>query len=251
MIGKHITPRLYKEFATWWPVLSAPEDYAEEAEFYKELFVTYSSGEPENLLELGSGGGNNASHLKEFFLLMLVDKSSNMLEVSRKLNPECEHIEGDMRSVRLGRQFDAVFMHDAVAYMTTDVDLRSAIQTAYRHCKSGGVALFAPDTVRETFKPSTKHGGHNQEGRSMRYLEWTWDPDPSDNTYIVDFAYLFRGEDKTMHCEYDRHICGLFGREKWLHFITDVGFEALAVPFEHSEVEPGSCDVFLGVKVDV
>ena len=29
------TPRLYRELAEWWPLLSAPEEYAEEAEDYR------------------------------------------------------------------------------------------------------------------------------------------------------------------------------------------------------------------------
>jgi hypothetical protein len=37
-----------------------------------------------------------------------------MLEVSRRLNPDCEHPPGDIRSVRLGRTFDVVFVHDAI-----------------------------------------------------------------------------------------------------------------------------------------
>ena len=41
-----------------------------------------------------------------------------MLELSRTLNPDCEHLEGDMRTLRLGRTFDAVLIHDAVMYMT-------------------------------------------------------------------------------------------------------------------------------------
>jgi len=52
---------------------------------------------------------------------VLVDKSPGMLEVSRALNPECEHVEGDMRTVRLGREFDLVFVHDAVAYMAKEL----------------------------------------------------------------------------------------------------------------------------------
>ena len=61
-----------------------------------------------------------------------------MLEVSRELNPECEHICGDMREVRLGRQFGAVFVHDAVMYMTTERDLQKTIETAYVYCVPGG-----------------------------------------------------------------------------------------------------------------
>ena len=76
-------------------------------------------GEATTLLELGSGGGNNASHLKHRFECTLTDLSPEMLALSRTLNPECEHIEGDMRTLRLERTFDAVFVHDAIAYITT------------------------------------------------------------------------------------------------------------------------------------
>jgi hypothetical protein len=78
----------------------------------------------------------------------------------------------------LGREFDSVFIHDAIVYMTTTYDLRSAVKTAYVHLKPGGAALFEPDYVRETFKPSTRHGGHDGKDRALRYLEWTYDPDP-------------------------------------------------------------------------
>jgi hypothetical protein len=40
-------------------------------------------------------------------------------------DPECEHLQGDMRELRIDRTFDAVFVHDAIAYMTTEEDLFS------------------------------------------------------------------------------------------------------------------------------
>ena len=123
-------PRLYTELADWWPVLSVPEDYAEEAQFYRKAILSAAEIPVKTMLELGSGGGNNASHLKEAFQMTLVDLSPGILKVSMALNPECEHSQGDMRTVRLGRTFDAVFIHDAIVYMTTEQDLRMAIQTA-------------------------------------------------------------------------------------------------------------------------
>lgn len=147
-------PRLYAEFAAWWPLLSAPEDYAEEAAFY--LRVLREHADPvRTLLELGSGGGNTASHLRHHTVLTLVEPSAGMREVSRKLNPGCDHVAGDMRDVRLGRTFDAVFVHDAISYMTTAADLQRALATAFAHCRPGGAALFAPDHLRDTFTPST------------------------------------------------------------------------------------------------
>lgn len=224
--------------------MSAPEDYEEEAAFYREAIIKASDRPVRTVLELGSGGGNNASHLKEHFDMTLVDPSPGMLAVSRTLNPECEHVEGDMRDVRLGRTFDAVFNQDAICYMTTVTDLGRAIETAFVHCAPGGVALFAPDYVRETFSPRTDHGGHDGDGVAFRHLEWAWDPDPSDDTYVVDYAYLIR-EGENVRVEHDRHIEGLFSRETWLQAIEAAGFRAEVIPFEHSEIE-WLLQVFIG-----
>jgi hypothetical protein len=150
-----------------------------------------------------------------------------------------------MRTVRLGMQFDCVFVHDAVAYMATETDLRQVIATAYAHCRPGGAALFAPDHLRENFHPSTDHGGHDDEGRGLRYLEWTWDPDPADTSYVVDYAYLLRDADGAVRVEWDRHVEGLFSRRDWLRFLTEAGFAATVVTFDHSEVEAGSYEIFV------
>ena len=241
-------PRLYRDIAEWWPVLSAPEDYEEEAQFFRGVIQSTCIKPPQTLLELGSGGGSNAYHLKRNFEMTLVDIAPGMLAVSKQLNPECEHLQGDMRNVRLGRTFDAVFIHDAISYMCTETDLYQAIQTAYVHCKPAGAALFAPDHTRETFKPSTGHGGHDRGARGLRYLEWCWDPDDSDTTVVSYMAYLLREGSDEVRCVVDRHVVGLFSHEFWLQTITRAGFQASAIPFEHSESEPGSSYVFLGVK---
>jgi hypothetical protein len=153
-----------------------------------------------------------------------------------------------MRSVRLGRTFDGVFVHDAVCYMTTEDDLRRAVETAFVHCAPGGAALFAPDYLAETFAPGTDCGGHDGPQRSMRYLEWVWDPDPTDTSYLVDYAFLLRDADGATRVEHDRHVEGVFPRATWLRLMTGAGFEATTVPFEHSELEPGRYHLVIGRK---
>lgn len=248
LVASAEAPIMYTELASWWPLLSSPEEYAEEAAFYEKTLVEACERPPHTLLELGSGGGNNASYLKRRFQMVLVDLSPGMLAVSRRLNPECEHVEGDMRTIRLGRQFDCVFIHDAIVYMTTEADLRSAIQTAFVHCEPGGAALFAPDHVRENFRSSTDSSGYDGEHEGLRYLEWTWDPDPTDTTYLVDYAYLLRGSDGSVRVVHDRHTEGLFSRGDWLRLLAEVGFQPSVIPFDHSELEPGSYEVFVGRK---
>jgi hypothetical protein len=132
--------------------------------------------------------------------------------------------------------------------MTTESDLRMAIDTAFIHCTPGGAALFAPDFIRENFKASTDHGGSDAPTHGLRYLEWTWDPDPADSTYLVDYAYLLRGPDGAVRVEHDRHVEGLFSRADWLRLLSDAGFEARSVPFEHSDLDPCSHEVFVAKK---
>jgi SAM-dependent methyltransferase len=229
-------PAMYDDLAPWFHLLTAPEEYVDEASFILDLLRRHVDGPLETLLELGSGGGNTASHLKRDLRLTLTDLSAPMLELSATLNPDCEHVVGDMRTLRLRRTFDAILAHDAICYMTTEADLRAAMTTAFEHLRPGGAGVFAPDHVRETFTEGTDHGGHDgpelaagRPGRALRYLEWTTDPDPDDTTYQVDYAMLLRDGDGSVEVRRDRHVEGLFARQTWLDLLEDVGFEALAV----------------------
>jgi SAM-dependent methyltransferase len=243
-------PKLYTELAQWWPLLSSPQHYEKEAAFYRDLIQSHAEPPLTSVLELGAGGGNNAYHLKRDFQMTLVDLSSHMARVSRKINPDCEHVEGDMRSVRLGRVFDAVFIHDAILYMTTEVELRNAMETAFVHCRPGGVAVLVPDFVKETFEAGTVEGGHDDGDRGMRYLEWTWDPNPSDTTYVADFAYILRNNG-SVRVEHDRHIFGIFPRDRWLQLMRDVGFAPRMVATGHNTDDDWPRQAFVGVKPPV
>jgi SAM-dependent methyltransferase len=235
MTGSAAGHQLYGDLAAWWPLISAPEEYTEEAATAAAALNSASIPVRE-VLELGSGGGHNAVHLKKHFRLTLVDLSEDMLTVSRRLNPECAHHQGDMRTVRLGRAFDAVFVHDAVAYMTTEADLRQVMETAFAHCRPGGVALFVPDHIAETFQPETDHGGSDgPDGRGARYLEWTTDPDPGDTWIRSEYAFLIRDAGGAVRVVHETHRTGLFSRAVWLGLLAGAGFHAEAITERTSE----------------
>ncbi|WP_207782723.1 class I SAM-dependent methyltransferase [Phytoactinopolyspora limicola] len=222
------THRMYGALATWWPLISPPEEYTGEAAYAAALLGSAEIPVHE-VLELGSGGGHNAVHLTSRFTMTLVDLSDDMLAMSRRLNPGCEHLQGDMRDLRLGRTFDAVFVHDAVDYMLDETDLAKAVRTAFVHCRPGGVAVFVPDHTRETFQPATEHGGSDDDtGCGARYLAWTWDPDPADTWVCTEYAFLLRGADGAVHTSHETHRTGLFSRDTWLHLLGDAGFDAQA-----------------------
>jgi hypothetical protein len=82
----------------------------------------------------------------------------------------------------------------------------------------------------------------------MRWLSWQWQQNRDDTTYFVDYAYLLRESNGAVRVVYDRHIEGLFPRDTWLQLFQDVGFTHNALPFEHSDLEPGKHEVFLCVR---
>ena len=227
--------QLYQDLAEWWPLISPPEEYAEEARF--AALVLRRAGRPvREVLELGSGGGHCASHLTPAFAMTLVDASAGMLAVSRRLNPGCEHVQADMRTARLGRDFDAVFVHDAVDYMTTEADLRLVIGTAFAHCRPGGIAVFVPDHITENFEAGTGYGGiDGADGRAARYLDWAYDPDPGDTWTLTQYAFLLRDASGAVQVVHETHRLGLFGRVTWLRLLGEAGFGAGAVTEETTE----------------
>jgi SAM-dependent methyltransferase len=243
--------RLYHELASWWPLLSPPEEYEEEAAFFLDLLGAPGDTPPRarrTLLELGAGGGGlalhlKALHLKRAFDATLSDLSPEMVAISRAVNPDLPHVVGDMRSLRLAAPFDVVLIHDAIMYADTREAVRATLATAAHHCRPGGTVVVAPDCVRETFTPGTEHGGHDApDGRGLRYLEWTWDPDPADDRTETLYTVVLREADGSARVELDRHVEGLFPRADWLSWLADAGLPARTV------TDPWDREIFLATK---
>jgi trans-aconitate methyltransferase len=228
-----VTHRLYSDLTSWYRLVDPVADHEDEAASYQQGFERVLGDRPATLLELGAGAGHNAYFLKRRFACTLTDVSPAMQALSLELNPECEHLTGDMRSMRLNRTFDAVFVHDAVMYLTTEEDLAAAIDTAAVHTAPGGVAIYAPDFVREALREMTEVIEGAEGDRAMRCVAWTWDPDPSDSTYVVDYAYLLR-EGASVAAVHDRHVEGVFPRATWVRLLTEGGFdvEGIRRPFD-------------------
>jgi hypothetical protein len=236
-------PRLYTELAHWWPLFSGPTEYDEEAPEVLELLLGASPLPAREVLELGSGGGSLSSHFKPHLQMTLSDLSSDMLAVSRELNPEWEHVQGDMRTLDLGRQFQRVLVHDAIMYLTDADSVRRAISNAARHVCPGGAVVIFPDCVRETFVPGSEHDGSDApDGRGLRWLEWSWDPDPTDDTFVTAYSFLFREPGGALSVDLDRHELGLFSRDQWLAWIREAGLEASL------KSDTWRADVFVGLK---
>ena len=249
-------PRLYDELAWIWPLLSPPQDYEPEARLVRDMLHQHLGaserppGEPRaDILELGAGGGHTLYHLRDEFHAVAVDLSRPMLENCRALNPDVETIVGDMRSVRLGRVFDAVLIHDAIDYMTSEDDLAQALATAHAHLRPGGMAIVAPTYTRETFtdRELATDQNHDDLGRAVSYVSYISDTDPQDDVFELILVYLIHeSPDSPVRVEHDRHCCGLFDAATWCRRMTEAGFSVQQRDEELADHGAWTC--FLGVR---
>ena len=222
--------RLYHDLADLWPVVSPPEEYIVEAAEWREvirsrLAVAERGNRRPTLLELGCGGGHLLSHLTRHFTTEAVDISERMLAISRRLNPDTAHHPGDMRTVRLGRAFDVVIIHDAVNYMLTEPDLRAAINTAAAHLNPGGVALLAPDWLQETFSgPRVADWTRRDAALAVTFIEYVAQAQPGAGPVESVFVFVIN-RDGRVAVEIDRHRGGLFPKSVWLDLMASAGLE--------------------------
>lgn len=228
--------KLYSELAEWWPLMSPHTEYEEEAGLYLEIIRRYHPN-VKSAVEFGSGGGSNAYYLKQHFPMTLTDLSPEMLKVSRGLNPDCAHIEGDMRSLDLEKKFDLVFIHDAIMHFTDKGDLLQIMYNAKKHLNDDGILLVVPDQFKETFQTTTNHGGIDQGRRGMRYLEWTYDSDPDDNRTETEYIYVMRDGQGQVFREFDHDESGLFSMPEWEGLLEQAGFKAMFERVDYKELE--------------
>lgn len=229
--------KLYDELVDWYTLLTPLADYAEEAAQFRAALLNALGPGRHTLLELGAGAGHNAHYLQGNFDLTLTDLSPRMLALARVSCPGAVFAVGDMRSLRLGRIFDAVFAHDALCYMRTEADLAAVFETARMHLRPGGVFLVTPDHFAESFEAATDTGGSDGEGRALRYLEWVWQRDGQRDGYVVDYTLVTRIGEADAVIHHDRHEEGLFPHTTWARLLGGAGFEVELIEWRHSDVE--------------
>lgn len=229
MTGNFALPRLYTDLAWLWPLWGNPAtEYARYSDQVVRL-IEQQAGRPVNsLLNIACGGGKNIFNLKKRYRVTGLDLSPAMLKLARNLNPDCELLEGDMRSFVLNRTFDAILLDDGVSYLTSRADLAAAFQVAFDHLNPGGVLVVTPDTTSETFQQNrteaTPASAKAQPSHlDVVFIENVYDPDPSDQHYEATMLYLIR-ENGILRIETDRHLLGIFPLEAWQQTLAEAGF---------------------------
>ena len=237
--------RLYNDLAWLWPLWEANEDYNQETEYFSELIKQYARINVKTLLDVGCGGGKHAFHFKRQFSVTGIDISEAMLSQAKKLNPECTFHSKDMRNFDLKTEFDAVFLNDSIAYMTSGKDFNKVFKNAYRNLITGGVMICVAETHKENFTQNqTSVSTSKVEDVEVTFIENSYDPDPEDTTYEATFIYMIRKHGK-LQIEHDSHIVGLFPLDTWRETIKENGFDLYEVEWKIDKVV---YPLFVGIK---
>lgn len=232
------TPRLYGDLTHLWPYLNPPEEYVEEAAVFRELLLAQGAREGARLLHLGSGGGSLDHELAPYFQVTGVDLSPAMVELARQVNPGVEYLVGDMREVRLGRLFDVVLIHDAIAYMASPEELLAAYRTAAAHLAPGGLLLAVPEQLRLAYDPTdVTTVTRTADELSVTVVELQLMEDPEGDWYETEFIFILR-RGMAVEVYRDRHRRRLFALAEFTEAIRRAGFTLLDEP-DPAEEEGG------------
>lgn len=136
-------------YASVYDAMYADKSDAAECDAVAALFGKYGDRQISRILDLGCGTGRHSIEMAaRGFDVTGVDFSEAMLSRARERGPSgkgsLDFVQGDARSYRSARPFDAVLMNfNVLGYMSSNSDFNAALATARANLRPGG--LFVAD----------------------------------------------------------------------------------------------------------
>ena len=149
---------LYRELARYYDALNPRKDYGKEVLILERIARRYGRSGGSSWLDVACGTGKHLEQLRRRHECAGVDSSREMLRIARRRLPGVRLRRADMRTFRLGRQFDAVScLFSAIGHLTTERDLLRTFARLRDHLKPGGVAIVEPWIHPSQAKPGSVH----------------------------------------------------------------------------------------------
>jgi SAM-dependent methyltransferase len=144
---------------------------AEAAELHR--IIQEARPTAKTLLDVACGTGAHLVEMQRWYAVEGVDVSPAMLAVARTRLPGVSLREADMRTLELGKTFDAVTcLFSSIGYMHDPGELRAAIARLAAHVAPGGVLILdgwvRPDQWRDNFRPDHPDVAHDSDVTVVR-----------------------------------------------------------------------------------
>jgi len=145
-----MTMSVFVTYSKYYNLLYRDKDYESEADFVYSLIQKHTP-DSRSILDLGCGTGRHDVFLaQKGYSVTGVDFSKEMIALGQSSLASLDlqqsalnFLQGDIRTIRLDQQFDAVIsLFHVMSYQTTNEDLKAAFITAKDHLAPGGMFIF-------------------------------------------------------------------------------------------------------------
>ncbi len=216
---------LHNKLAEYYDRIYDFKDYLDEAVRLQNLIIKYLETGGNSLLDVGCGTGLHLKHLKDDFSCTGVDVSKSMLKIARKNVKGVTFKEADMKTLRLGKQFDVIMcLLSSIGYVKTAARLEKTIQNFSKHLKKGGLALIEPSTAKSSYvcgEPRvTTYDGKDAKIARINYANLR------QATAVLNMHILIAERGKDVKYFIDKHELGLFGINNTLKTMKAAGLKA-------------------------
>jgi len=234
---------LHNKLAKYYDRVYSFRDYLDEAVRLQNLIIKYLESGGNSLLDVACGTGLHLKHLKDDFSCTGVDISKSMLRIARKNAKGVTFKEADMKTLRLGKQFDVIVcLLSSIGYVKTPASLEKTIWNFSKHLKKGGLALIEPSHAKSVYVIG--------EPRITTY-DWRDAKIARVNvtkirqaTAVLTMHILIAERGKDAKYFVDRHELGLFGINSTLRIMKAAGLKS---KYLKNGLMPGR-ELFVGIK---
>jgi ubiquinone/menaquinone biosynthesis C-methylase UbiE len=216
---------LHNQLAKYYDRVYSFKDYLDEAVRLQNLIIKNLESGGNSLLDVGCGTGLHLKHLKDDFLCTGVDISNSMLKIARKNVKGVTFKEADMKTLRLGKQFDVIVcLLSSIGYVKTAVSLEKTIQNFSKHLKKGGLALIEPSHAKSFYVSGepriTTYNGKDAKIARVNFTKIR------QATAVLNMHIVIAERGKDAKYFVDRHELGLFGINNTLRIIKAAGLKS-------------------------
>lgn len=232
----------YSRLARYYDQMYAHIDYRGAADRLHEIIQKHKQSVGNRLLDVACGTGTHIMHLKDRYQVMGFDISEEMLAVAREKCPSITFIQGNMVSMELNQIFDVITcLFGSITYLTTEDELRLALQSFSKHVGLGGAVIIEPLFTEETYR---------EKGMGLNCLNL---PDikiarsnvsrREGNIVYLDFHFLISTREHGTEHFIDSSPMGVFSLDIFKNLMEENGFSVKII-------EPGFDKEFLilGIK---
>jgi SAM-dependent methyltransferase len=221
--------------ADFYDATYAEKDYERECDLIEDTFIRHRPDRVRTILDLGCGSGGHLLPLaRRGYELVGVDISPSMLSLARKKVAKerlerVELYEGDTRTIRLRRSFDAALLMFAVlGYQRSNKDVLATLHSVRAHLRSRALLCFdvwyGPTVLTE--KPAERRRTiDTSRGQVIRSAQ----PQLDARRHLCAVEYRFEDPDTGAPLAEERHVVRFFFPLELELFLTESGFELVSL----------------------